>query len=716
MPAASAPSGDSHGNDAGAEASTHERGIEKSRHSAAGEDTVLASERAPISILSAMYGPSGNGADVTARLAEQCNGRWRCAHRVDDEIIGCHMGSLVGVNATATCTNEYVTEWTCGGPEAKHRLVAKAEPGVDPRVRLSCGLGQSAAEQVEPSSPEPLEPGRGAKAGPSEQAGAVHGIVVPWGRKGRVAGVRVAIGKQSTTTDGQGKFAFERVPATYDVMIAEPNPQAVTLYLGLATRSPILRHETRWSVQERDTSNRASVTGLLAGEPPLPPDARRIIEIHYLSDALEDIRYQRNSTELKGHAYGPVVIEWSGESSIAGKLVAYSWSDRPKHPGWLTASIADVDLDLTDADVVYQNLKLRPVTFGRIAGTAEMYEGCGVSYLSVSYHLPNTNGGIHLRECPGRGKFDCQIPDLGSLGGSYCVFAQDSYGRARVTKCGATIGMSDVRVKALSPPKWQAPVAGVTVNKGSTLAWTGVDDAIYMIEVKPDFGEKTPVGMIRFLTADKQLAWPELNPLGVKIPGSVKYKIKVSALVPYASVDELASSQGPLVKSGVDFQQLESEEVQVNLVGPVEKPKLPAPSNVRDLPNFPDGLPTCSSTRNAKSLAAIETKLLGKKIALRGTLSFGPAGWACTLMGCVDHRGPCCVNHCSTRWTVMDPAVPIRLVSLKRGLSAMECEIPKSPQLEVVATGTLLEGSHVLSHADSYLLDDANLCVVRHGR
>jgi hypothetical protein len=46
----------------------------------------------------------------------------------------------------------------------------------------------------------------------------------------------------------------------------------------------------------------------------------------------------------------------------------------------------------------------------------------------------------------------------------------------------------------------------------------------------------------------------------------------------------------------------------------------------------------------------------------------------------------------------------------------MECEIPKSSAIEVVATGTLLEGSSVHSGADSFLLDDANLCVVRRGR
>ena len=64
----------------------------------------------------------------------------------------------------------------------------------------------------------------------------------------------------------------------------------------------------------------------------------------------------------------------------------------------------------------------------------------------------------------------------------------------------------------------------------------------------------------------------------------------------------------------------------------------------------------------------------------------------------------------------MDPAVPIRLVSLKRGLGANECSLPKSPAIEVVATGTLLEGHVVHGNADGYLLDDANLCVVRGGR
>ena len=82
-------------------------------------------------------------------------------------------------------------------------------------------------------APSPGVPAATAPAG----AGTISGIVV------NHQGVRlpkqiVAVGGRRTTSDGEGRFSLTDVPATYDLIVAKPDGDLVTIYQGIGRRDP----------------------------------------------------------------------------------------------------------------------------------------------------------------------------------------------------------------------------------------------------------------------------------------------------------------------------------------------------------------------------------------------------------------------------------------------------------------------------------------------
>jgi hypothetical protein len=102
-------------------------------------------------------------------------------------------------------------------------------------------------------------------------------------------------------------------------------------------------------------------------------------------------------------------------------------------------------------------------------------------------------------------------------------------------------------------------------------------------------------------------------------------------------------------------------------------------------------------------------------VSMRGILAFG-GGWGCTLKGCK------CCNRCNTAWIVTatdgkGPALRLQRTEDPRalGFGTDQCHIPKSPRIDVVATGRLSLYDHSLSlyRQKLFLLDEAVVCVVK---
>jgi hypothetical protein len=149
----------------------------------------------------------------------------------------------------------------------------------------------------------------------------------------------------------------------------------------------------------------------------------------------------------------------------------------------------------------------------------------------------------------------------------------------------------------------------------------------------------------------------------------------------------------------------------------------PGPSHTRPLAEiFPPGLPVCSSFRHARPVRTVGKRLIGRKVALRGTVTLGRLCTTFTLMGCKGGGGDCCVNWCLTPWVVVDSGNPtsngfqgitIRRAEDKYVMSGRiyECHTGPAARLEVEATGTFRRGDNPSPIGQGYyLLDHAELC------
>ncbi len=84
-----------------------------------------------IHVVAGSYGPNCRAprGNVTAHLAEKCDGRPECAYRIHHWLIG---------DPVYGCAKSYIAEWTCGAESEVRRAVAEPEAGYGGGVYLSC--------------------------------------------------------------------------------------------------------------------------------------------------------------------------------------------------------------------------------------------------------------------------------------------------------------------------------------------------------------------------------------------------------------------------------------------------------------------------------------------------------------------------------------------------------------------------------------------------
>jgi hypothetical protein len=96
-----------------------------------------------IQVLAGSYGENcgRKHGNVTGYLAESCDGRRRCAYRIDSKSIG---------DPAIGCGKEYVAEWRCSGSARSYRAYARPEAGFGTVLTLAC---PPLAEEEPPARP-----------------------------------------------------------------------------------------------------------------------------------------------------------------------------------------------------------------------------------------------------------------------------------------------------------------------------------------------------------------------------------------------------------------------------------------------------------------------------------------------------------------------------------------------------------------------------------
>lgn len=452
----------------------------------------------------------------------------------------------------------------------------------------SCGHGHTGADassvglgtdtNVQPDVDEPQKPdmatvlpdvdsspidvaSSASEAGGSLAAGPVGGTVVgPWGLG--VAGRTVIIGGKRVTTGARGVFSFDNVPATYDVIILEPNGSLVSIYYGLTRRDPILSHRSGqdYGWDQGLTWHKATVSGTLAGDFLFPIASSGLALATFRAQHVSASFMLGGSSGSSGPGFGPFGVRWEGSGSVVGTLYAVAGLTNSSAP-WSSVFLAQVPLSLSDGDAVVKDLSLLPGSNGRIAGAVRMYEGNLVTELQFSYRFPNQKGGMGFDTFPSDGRFDKVLPDLSSFGGDYCILVTTIKGSVQAESCGAQIGMTNFTIDIPAPPDWVIPIANSVVSKDAALSWTAVDAGIYRVTFFPN-SQDPGACEIHAYGAAPTMPWPKLDAIGAPFLAATPYHLQITAFRPYTSVDDFASSYGPYLKDG-DGQELSSTVIDV---------------------------------------------------------------------------------------------------------------------------------------------------------
>ena len=360
--------------------------------------------------------------------------------------------------------------------------------------------------------------------------------------------------------------------------------------------------------------------------------------------------------------------------------------------------------------------------------------------LSFIYVFPDGDSGIDLGECsphkPGRGDLEgCstdgsyarELPDFSALGGTYCIAFGWHPAGSRAMRCGGKLGMKDFSLA----PQTQPPqiTVGDKDDADRILSWTG-EGEVFELNLGHDF----EVTFARVYTSKRSFTWSELAALGVSFAWNQQVSlagIKVTALLPYRSMDDLVSGRGPF-GMGTSWRRVESREVDVRLPGGFKAAALtarPAPFNPRD----PRSVPSCTSPDGpAIGVGDLQSRMVDTRITVRGHLVCGEGSTECTEGGCETYWD----------WVVVDAGNPQRRLRLQRAEDsdplpdyAGLCRSPKRPDIDVRATGLLLsrnprvprwkspQGSldYLMARAGAksepkspeYLLDQVTFCATR---
>jgi hypothetical protein len=390
-------------------------------------------------------------------------------------------------------------------------------------------------------------------------------VVTEWGN-GAIGHRAGMTGHDVTVLEREGRFSFAKAPAIYDVWVANKRGDTVVLYQGLTRRDPVIHFAHDYDSAQEAPPHRAAIRGILRGNFPFPTENGYMVTLAYLAGKTKAFSQFGQQLPYGGPRFGRWNVQWDGEPTLRGTLVALGQHGEKGKP-WLEAFLASKSLSLVPGDDASLELKLTPVSIGRIAGVVDILHKDVVREIYFSYRLAKGLGEFGIGSCPVLKTYDCPLPNLTTLAGTYCAVVSINfpYGEAtgKVTKCGGKLGMTDFSFHVGPPPKFKAPRENFTMTRESTLSWVDAEKGVYHVELMPD-SRMAIKPTIEIFTAEKELRWPDLEGLGLKFPAGAQYRFRVSRLSPYASVDELVSGRG-FPQNQDEVQEIASEPIEVTL-------------------------------------------------------------------------------------------------------------------------------------------------------
>ena len=448
------------------------------------------------------------------------------------------------------------------------------------------------AQAPSPGVPAGTAPA-GAGAAPAG-AGAIFGIVV------NHQGVRlpeqiVAVGGRRTTSDGEGRFSLADVPATYDLIVAKPDGDLVTIYQGISRRDPRVVHI---ALHEPPPDHRAQIVGSLAGG----EWAGTSSLITFTSARARPVSFPVSARWKAAGAgqgeYGPIIVPWSGADTIEVQVVALL-RNTPETPGAqptaLSAWFATKSLTLRAGETATVDLEPGKVPvvrrrFPRIVKQSKTHPYHDIFAYSENYEIPG-NGHVFFAEPGGKHSespahfpkdlttWDREVADLSAFGLRLCGKADEYDPWLHTSTRLCDFALDEARTMTLpAPPSFSAPARGAKATAGMKFAWSAVPKAVYRVGLYPsrpdgdNFNSKIDIGktnpIIVVFTTQTTVSWPDLAGLG--IPWGKKrvgHTASLAVMGPFLSMDELVA---PGLEAVAPRERWESESNCLNLVIPVD--------------------------------------------------------------------------------------------------------------------------------------------------
>ena len=384
----------------------------------------------------------------------------------------------------------------------------------------------------------------------AEAGGPLAGRVVDIATKRPLAGRTVRIGGMTATTDGQGQFNIENVPATYDAVVIEPDASTLSFFFGIHRRDPLLVHTPSHALPSSAYGGKMS--GTLSWDGGSTASGGASVAF-FSSDT--DGHTSISGGAAPGSASYDLGVQWAGEPSTTGRIVALArvgeadgGSDESAKEDTATSWFASEPCTISASGTTEANLALQPVRLTRVAGTISGSAPLPVTELLRYYRLPIPDSQITVGgELTSDSTFAATLEDLSAIGVSLCVQALATGGLSdpalSIERCGVSAGETGLAMTLRPPPRFVGFDAGSTILPDSSLQWTAFTGGVHLLALEPAAPLTGPPSLYVF-TEDTQVTLPDLGTVGVEFPGGTDYQATVTGYSPFASLDDALGPGG----------------------------------------------------------------------------------------------------------------------------------------------------------------------------
>ncbi len=395
--------------------------------------------------------------------------------------------------------------------------------------------------------------GNDAGAGSAPAEGTVHGKVIDtWGAP--LANIPLQIGEAVATSNAQGEFTFDNVPAHYDVSFkisgGNPNRDYGWVYQGLSRRDPTLQaYDAR---QEYEAPIVVKTTGVGT---PGPTDT---ITAAFGTPSGRTQEPDVDPTYTGGQT---VSVGWLGATSSTGTAHALLWSktsaSNPVPTKYKAYATKPVGLMEGVDDEITFNLVPGTLDAGNISGTISGGSGDRVNKLFARFE---SNAVIELMNQPSApDTFSYLVPTLAKASISVAAIAGAEYGPIGVAHAdGLQQGDSSTKLAIPVPatvkkPKIGAPLAANHMfsltpgagNDGPFVIWIERSDrqyfSMYIVTAQTDVALPSVLGGSFTILPDAGYQGAEYG-WGVETHGD--YKTVDDMAGPTGFIDSFGSSWG----------------------------------------------------------------------------------------------------------------------------------------------------------------------------